>query len=81
MKIGSKGFNVSTIDTQNGTMSVKEFEQAHKLAELSGVTKFVGATFSGTSLATAEENKITYVGDVDGTITKSGDSIVVNLSS
>lgn len=80
MKIGSKGFNVSTIDTQNGSMTVKEFEQAHKLAELSGVTKFVGVTFSGTSLANAEPNKITYTGDVQGTITRSGDSVTVNLS-
>lgn len=80
MKIGSKGFNVSTIDTMNGTMTKNEFEQAHKLATLSGVTKFVGVTFAGTSLANATENKITYSGDVNGTITKSGDTITVSLS-
>lgn len=80
MKIDSRGYNVPTVDTMDGSMTKKEFDQLNKLATLSGLTRFVGVTFSGTTVADTSPAKITFSGAVNGTMTKSEDGVDVNLS-
>ncbi len=80
MKIDSRGYNVPTVDTMDGSMTKKEFDQLNKLATLSGITRFVGVTFSGTALADTSPATITFSGAVSGTMTKGEDGVDVVLS-